>query len=232
MPSRTAFVVENRRRRADTARTVSVKVKICGITRLDDALAAVEAGANALGFVFFEPSPRNITAQQAAAIVSKLPPFVSKVGVFVNPTEEFVRHKVWDCGLDTVQFHGDETPGFCRCFAPLKVVKSFRIRDAASLDALPPYATDAWLLDSQVEGKLGGSGVTFNWELAWQAKEHGRPVILAGGLTPENVAEAIHEVWPYAVDVSSGVEEAPGRKNAKLIEAFIANVRSVEQEQR
>ncbi|MBI3876438.1 MAG: phosphoribosylanthranilate isomerase [Verrucomicrobia bacterium] len=210
---------------------MSVKVKICGITRLDDAMAAVEAGANALGFVFYEQSPRNLTPQQAAAIIAKLPPFVSKVGVFVNATEEFVKSRAGDCGLDTLQFHGSETPEFCQRFAPLKVVKSFRIRDASSLAALPPFATDAWLLDSHVEDKLGGTGVTFNWELAWQAKDYGRPVILAGGLTPESVAEAIHEVWPYAVDVSSGVEDAPGRKNAKLIEAFIANVHSVEQEQ-
>ena len=209
---------------------MSVKVKICGITRLDDAIAAVEAGANALGFIFYDQSPRNLTAAQARGIISKLPPFVSKVGVFVNAGEEFVRSRAVECGLDTLQFHGDETPEFCRRFAPMKVVKSFRIRDAKSLAVLPPYDTDAWLLDSHVEDKLGGTGVTFNWELAWQAKDYGRPVMLAGGLTPENVAEAIHEVWPYAVDVSSGVEDAPGLKNLKLVQMFIANVRSVEQD--
>jgi len=208
-----------------------VKVKICGITRLDDAVAAVEAGANALGFVFYEGSPRNLTSSQARAIISKLPPFVAKVGVFVNATEDFVRGRAGECGLDTLQFHGDETPEFCRRFAPMKVVKSFRIRDAKSLAALEPYDTDAWLLDSHVEDKLGGTGVTFNWELAWQAKDHGRPVMLAGGLTPENVAEAIHEVWPFAVDVSSGVEDAPGLKNRKLVQMFIANVRAVDVEQ-
>ncbi|MBM3877252.1 MAG: phosphoribosylanthranilate isomerase [Verrucomicrobia bacterium] len=210
---------------------MSVKVKICGITRLDDAVAAVEAGANALGFVFYEGSPRNLTSSQARAIISKLPPFVAKVGVFVNATEDFVRGRAGECGLDTLQFHGDETPEFCRRFAPMKVVKSFRIRDAKSLAALEPYDTDAWLLDSHVEDKLGGTGVTFNWELAWQAKDHGRPVMLAGGLTPENVAEAIHEVWPFAVDVSSGVEDAPGLKNRKLVQMFIANVRAVDVEQ-
>jgi len=204
-----------------------VKVKICGITNLPDANAAVEAGADALGFMFAEQSPRRLTRPAAAAIIRQLPPFVSRVGVFVNPPAESVRQAVSECGLDTLQFHGEETPEFCRQFAPLKTCKAFRIQDSESLKRLPAYQTDAWLLDSWVAGKAGGTGETFNWSLAAAAKEYGCPVILAGGLRPENVAQAIHEVWPYAVDVSSGVESAPGHKDHDLLRAFIAAVRSI-----
>ncbi len=206
------------------------KVKICGITRLPDALAAVEAGADALGFMFYEGSKRNIAPAAAAQIIRALPPFIAKVGVFVNASAEAVRAVVAECGIDTLQFHGEETPEFCRQFAPLKVVKAFRIQNAASLQPLPDYAVDAWLLDSYVAGQRGGTGERFNWDLACAAKELGRPVILAGGLTPENVADAVHQVWPFGVDVSSGVESAPGQKDAELVRSFIRNVRGVEQD--
>lgn len=206
------------------------KVKICGITRLPDALAAVEAGADALGFMFYEGSKRNLSPAAAAAIIRALPPFVAKVGVFVNASSETVRAVVAECGLDTLQFHGEETPEFCRQFAPLKVIKAFRIQDAASLKPLPDFAVDAWLLDSYVAGQRGGTGERFNWELAAQAKELGRPVILAGGLTPENVADAVQQVWPFGVDVSSGVETAPGQKDAGLVQRFVGLVREMEQE--
>ena len=201
------------------------KVKICGITRLPDALAAVEAGADALGFMFFEGSKRYITSAAAAQIIRALPPFVAKVGVFVNASAETVRAIIAECGLDTLQFHGEETPEFCRQFAPLKVVKAFRIQNAESLKPLPDYAVDAWLLDSHVPGLRGGTGEKFNWELACQAKELGRPVILAGGLTPENIADALQQVWPFGVDVSSGVESAPGLKDAALVRRFVEIVR-------
>ena len=206
------------------------KVKICGITRLPDALAAVEAGADALGFMFFEGSKRNIAPAAAAQIIHALPPFVAKVGVFVNASAETVRAVVAECGLDTLQFHGEETPEFCRQFAPLKVVKAFRIQNAESLKPLPDYAVDAWLLDSHVAGKRGGTGEKFNWDLACQAKELGRPVILAGGLSPENIADAVQQVWPFGVDVSSGVESAPGQKDAALVRRFVEIVREMEQE--
>ena len=201
------------------------KVKICGITRLPDALAAVEAGADALGFMFFEGSKRYITSAAAAQIIRALPPFVAKVGVFVNARAETVRAIIAECGLDTLQFHGEETPEFCRQFAPLKVVKAFRIQNAESLKPLPDYAVDAWLLDSHVPGLRGGTGEKFNWDLACQAKELGRPVILAGGLTPENIADALQQVWPFGVDVSSGVESAPGLKDAGLVRRFVEIVR-------
>lgn len=206
------------------------KVKICGLTRLPDALAAVEAGADALGFMFFTGSKRHIAPATAAQIIRALPPFVAKVGVFVNASAETVRATIAECGLDTLQFHGEETPEFCRQFAPLKVVKAFRIQNADSLKPLPEYAVDAWLLDSYVAGQRGGTGEKFNWDLAAQAKELGRPVILAGGLTPENVADAVQQVWPYGVDVSSGVESAPGQKDAELVRRFVEIVREMEQE--
>ncbi len=188
---------------------MNLKIKICGITNLGDAQAAVEAGANALGFIFYEASPRHVSREVAAQII-------------VNAPEPFIRQAIGECGIDTLQFHGEEPPEFCRQFAPLKRYKAFRVRDGASLKALRQFDTDAWLLDSHVPGKLGGTGAQFNWDLAVEAKQLGRPIILAGGLTPENVAAAVRRVQPYAVDVSSGVESAPGKKDARKLRDFIA----------
>jgi len=201
---------------------MSVKVKICGVTNFDDALAALDAGADALGFMFYEPSPRDVSVKLAADIIRQLPPFVAKVGVFVNAAEETVRRAIGDCGIDTLQFHGDETPEFCRSFSPLKIYKAFRMATLESLEALPAYRTDAWLLDSFVAGKPGGTGTQFNWDLAVESKKLGRPIILAGGLTPENVADAVRKVQPFAVDVSSGVESSPGKKDHEKLRRFIA----------
>ncbi len=207
-----------------------VKIKICGITSVEDAGAAVEAGADALGFMLTEVSSRKISTEAAAKIIHQLPPFVAKVGVFVDPTEEFVRAAIAETGIDTLQFHGDESPEFCLRFGAIKVYKAFRVKDAGALQAMPAYDTDAWLLDSYVRGKAGGTGEVFNWDIACQAKESGRPIILAGGLNPENVAQAVHEVWPFAVDVSSGVATAPGKKDHRLIRDFCAAVRAIEAE--
>jgi phosphoribosylanthranilate isomerase len=201
---------------------MSVKVKICGVTNIEDALAAVGAGADALGFMFYESSPRNVAVKVAADIIRQLPPFVAKVGVFVNTTEESVRRAIGDSGIDTLQFHGDETPEFCRKFSPLKIYKAFRMQNLESLRALPGFRTDAWLLDSFVEGMPGGTGAKFNWDLAVESKKLGRPIILAGGLTPENVADAVRKVGPYAVDVSSGVELEPGKKDHAKVRRFVA----------
>jgi phosphoribosylanthranilate isomerase len=197
-----------------------VIVKICGMTNEADTAAAAEAGADALGFVFYEPSPRHIQVGAAAALIRRLPPFVTKVGVFVNPPEELVHRAMGECGLNLLQFHGDEPPDFCLQFGVM-TMKAFRVRDAASLDALASYPTDAWLLDAYAPDKPGGTGERFNWELARAAQDHGRPIFLAGGLTPENVAEAVRQVRPYGVDVSSGVEAAPGRKDPARVRAFI-----------
>jgi len=204
---------------------MSTVVKICGITNVEDGVAAAEAGANAIGLMFYEQSPRNVSLQTAAEIARQLPPFVIKVGVFVNPTEELVSSAIMECGLNVLQFHGEESPEFCQLF-PVMTIKAFRIKDEASLDALTDYPTDAWLLDAYVAGQLGGTGAKFNWDLAVAAKNRGRPIFLAGGLTPENVADAIRQVQPYAVDVSSGVESAPGKKDHAKVRAFIQAAKS------
>ena len=199
---------------------MSVKVKICGITNQPDALAAAEAGADALGFVFYESSPRSITVEAAADIIRTLPPFLVKVGVFVNASEDLVYRAIAQCGLNLLQFHGDEPPEYCLQFG-LMSMKAFRIRDQQSLQALPAYNTDAWLLDAYSPERVGGTGENFNWDLAIEAQELGRLIFLAGGLTPVNVAEAVRRVRPYAVDVSTGVEAAPGRKDHEKVRAFI-----------
>jgi phosphoribosylanthranilate isomerase len=149
-----------------------------------------------------------------------LPPFVVKVGVFVNADEDLVTRAIGDCGLNLLQFHGDEPPEYCAQFG-LMSMKAFRIRDVESLTALPAYPTEAWLLDAFVKGKPGGTGEKFNWDLALEAKKFGKPIFLAGGLTPGNVAAAVKKVQPYAVDVSSGVEASPGKKDPAKVKAFI-----------
>lgn len=199
---------------------MNAKVKICGITSVADALAAADAGADALGFMFYASSPRFLTSAAAREIIRELPPFIARVGVFVDPTEEQVRQAIVETGVDTLQFHGNETPEFCRRFG-LKTIKAFRVRDAESLHAAEPFTSEAWLLDSYVAGQLGGTGARFNWELATDAAQR-HCVILAGGLTPENAVEAVRKVRPYGLDVSSGVESAPGRKDAAKVRAFIA----------
>jgi phosphoribosylanthranilate isomerase len=202
-----------------------VKVKICGITNLADGLAAAEAGADALGFVFCAQSPRLIAPESAAEIIRQLPPYVVKVGLFVNAPEDDVLHTIAVCGLNVLQFHGDESPEYCLQFG-LMTMKAFRIRDAESLNHLEKYPTDAWLLDAYTPGKLGGTGHAFDWSLAVEARGRGRPIFLAGGLNPGNVAEAVRQVRPYGVDVSSGVEAAPGRKDHDKVRAFIRAAKS------
>jgi len=199
---------------------MSVIVKICGITSPADAALAAEAGADAIGLMFYERSPRCISLDTAAAIVRSLPPQIVKVGVFVNASEETIAEAIARCGLNLLQFHGDESPEFCRAF-PVMAIKAFRIKDASSLQPLANYDTHAWLLDAYSPDSLGGTGASFNWDLAVEAKKLGRPIFLAGGLTPENVAEAVRRVQPYAVDVSSGVESSPGKKDPAKLRAFI-----------
>jgi len=199
---------------------MSTIVKICGITSAADGLAAAEAGADALGLMFYEPSPRNVSISAAAEIARQLPPFVIKAGVFVNAPEELVLRAIGECGLNIVQFHGDESPEYCGLF-PVMTLKAFRIKNAESLKRLPEFKTDAWLLDAHVADKPGGTGAQFNWDLAIEAQKPGRPIFLAGGLTPENVADAVRKVHPYGVDVSSGVESSPGKKDHAKVRAFI-----------
>ena len=203
---------------------MNTRVKICGITNVADGQAAAEAGADLIGLMFYEPSPRYVSLDAAAGIARALPPEVQRVGVFVNPTTELVRRAIGECQLSLLQFHGDEPPDFCTQFG-LMSLKAFRIRDAASLDALPNYATDAYLLDAYSPEARGGTGEKFNWDLAVEAQKFGKPIFLAGGLTPANVAAAVKQVQPFAVDVSSGVESAPGKKDPVKVRAFIQAAR-------
>jgi phosphoribosylanthranilate isomerase len=206
---------------------VDTRVKICGITNLADAQTAVEAGADALGFNFYDKSPRFVTLQRAAAISKQLPPFIMRVGVFVNAPEDLVVRAIGEGNLGLLQFHGDEPPEFCTQFG-LMSMKAFRIRDAETLKEIAKYSTDAYLLDAYSPEARGGTGVKFNWDLALEAQKFGKPIFLAGGLTPENVAEAVRRVRPFGVDVASGVESAPGKKDHHKVRDFIAAVRSVE----
>ncbi len=203
-----------------------VKVKICGITSVEDAQAAVRAGADAIGFVF-APSPRRIAPERAREIVGGLPPFVSSVGVFVDEDPARVREIVSLCGLDYIQFHGEEPPETCNEFAE-RAIKAVRVKDADSLRGLDRYRVLAFLLDSHLEGRRGGTGIIFPWELAGMARSPGRTIILSGGLNCGNVAQAIRIAMPYAVDASSSVESEPGRKDHARMAEFIRIAKSVE----
>jgi len=200
-----------------------VRVKICGITNAKDAEIAVEAGADALGFIFVAGTPRYIDPDAARAIVNDLPPFVSPVGVFADHPVEEVERVMDRCGFRTVQLHGSEPPEYCRGLAG-SVIKTFRVKSGGPLPPFEAYRVHAFLLDTFVEGRMGGTGQTFPLEVASSAKAFGR-VIIAGGLNPDNVAQVIREVHPYAVDVSSGVESKPGRKDPQKLRDFIASVR-------
>lgn len=204
------------------------RVKICGIQTLEQAMWAVEAGADALGFIF-APSRRKIHPELAREIILKLPPFVSKVGVFVNEQRYVVEELGTFCKLDVLQFHGQEPPEYFRRWS-YQVIKAFSVDNDWEAEELNKFEADAYLLDTKVEGLPGGAGKTFDWQKALAAKEYGKPIILAGGLNPDNVAEAISLVKPYAVDVSSGVEQS-GVKDRELIERFMAETRRRRDEQ-
>ncbi len=205
------------------------KVKICGITNAADAQMAVEAGADAVGFVFYRKSPRRVEADVVKAIVSELPPFVLPVGVFVNEDVRIVRDLMDECGLALVQLHGDEPASYCeRLGRP--ILKAIRLRDRGSFLALAEFQGRAqvrgFVVDAFCEEAYGGTGQTTDWNLAAEAAKAAK-ILLAGGLTPENVGEAIKKVRPYGVDVSSGVEASPGKKDPEKVRAFIRAVREV-----
>jgi phosphoribosylanthranilate isomerase len=202
-----------------------VRVKICGITCREDALMAVEAGADALGFVFYEESPRFVNPQKAAAIIRELPPFVHTVGLFVNEEADQVNWSADFCGLDLVQLHGEEDPEFC-LGVNRRVIKAFRIKDSTSLAGIKRYHVAGYLLDAWSPLAHGGTGLTFEWDLAKSTGIADR-LILAGGLTPENVAEAVRTVIPYAVDCSSGVESTPGRKDPDKVREFVRRAKGL-----
>ena len=201
------------------------RIKICGITRVEDARIAVELGADAIGLVFYASSPRSVGLDQARAIVAAIPPFVTIVGLFVDPAQDQVGSVLRRCSLGLLQFHGDEAPDFCNGFG-LPYIKAARVRaDADLVQYLSPYhAAQGWLLDAYHEQLYGGTGESFDWTLI--PRDLARPVILSGGLTPDNVGAAVRQVRPWAVDVSGGVEAAKGIKDAAKIAAFIAGVRN------
>lgn len=201
-----------------------VKVKICGITNQEDALLAVKLGADALGFIFAS-SPRRVTYQEVKRIVDILPPFVDRVGVFVNEKASLVKEIAEFCSLTTLQFHGDESPQYCSQF-PRKIIKSFSVTTEVPRNIFE-YRVDAYLLDTFAGNKRGGTGKTFDWKIARKIKESGFLLILSGGLTPDNVKQAIREVNPYAVDVAGGVEAGPGKKSPEKLSRFIQEVKEL-----
>ena len=195
------------------------RVKICGITNLDDAHHAAACGADALGFVFYPGSPRFVDPDQARRIIAELPPLVTAVGLFVNEPTARIREMVEFCGLNTVQLHGDEEPDQC-CYPPCRVIKALRLRGDMQESQFAAYKVSALLLDAFVPNTFGGTGHRCDWEQAATVASQHR-VILAGGLNPVNVADAVRQVRPYGVDVSSGVEEKPGQKDPEKVARFI-----------
>ena len=204
-----------------------VRSKICGITRVEDALAVVEAGADAIGLVFYGKSPRVVSIEQAAAILCALPPFVTSVGLFVNMPRDELQQLLQRLPLDLLQFHGDESPADCEGHGR-PYIKALRVRPGEDVSAaMAPYTgARGILLDTFVEGVPGGTGASFDWSLVPQ--DSGRPIVLAGGLDADNVAAAIRQVRPYAVDVSGGVEASKGIKDAGKIRAFVQAVRDTQ----
>ena len=205
-----------------------VQVKICGINRMTDAEKAVELGADALGFIFAE-SPRKITPQKARDIIRRISPFVKTVGVFVNEQPVKIREIMDFCGLDLVQLHGNESVSTCSMMGP-KVIKAFRVQGEETLMQIAHYKdhVSAILLDTYQKGIDGGTGKTFDWRLALKAKNIGIPLVLSGGLGPDNIAEALKRVNPFAIDVSSGIEIMPGIKDHGRMRILMDKIKDYE----
>jgi len=208
-----------------------VQIKICGITNIEDATAAAEAGADALGFVFHPASPRYVPPGQARVIIGALPPAVCTVGVFVNRTVEEVLHIAETCGLDFIQLHGSETREYCRRFPRERLIKALSVRGEEEFALTADYPVRAFLVDAHDPVLFGGTGKTCDWNVARKAAER-CPIILAGGIRAENIAAALETVRPLAVDVSSGVETSPGKKDHDKVRAVIAAVRGFVQSER
>lgn len=200
-----------------------LRVKICGITNVNDALHAVDAGADALGFIFYPESPRYVTPDTVRNIIERLPPFTTSVGVFVNADRDGIQRVIKECGLSLVQLHGDESSDDCLALGR-PVIKAIRLRSRYDVARMSEYAVRGFVLDAFVDGIWGGTGETIDWGLAREATIEGA-VILAGGLTLENVERAVREVQPYGVDVSSGVEISPGKKDSEKVRRFILAAR-------
>ncbi|HOW42183.1 MAG TPA: phosphoribosylanthranilate isomerase [Candidatus Omnitrophota bacterium] len=203
------------------------KIKICGITTRADVGQAIACGCDAVGFVFYKRSPRYVSPRAAAAIIAAVPAGVERVGVFVNARERTVRQVARRCGLTMVQFHGDESPAFCRRFRGWRIIKALRVRSAGDISQASRYRTSAVLFDTFSADGFGGTGRRFDWNLLRRANVR-QTVFLSGGLTPATVAGAVRLVKPAWVDVSSGVERSPGRKDARKIRAFVRAVKRAE----
>lgn len=206
---------------------VNVKVKICGITNLEDALSSINGGCDALGFIFYKGSPRYVTPEKARYIINHLPPHIIKIGIFVNSRERVVRRISDLCNLDMLQFHGHESPEFCNRFKDYKVIKAFRVKDMVHPGDLSRYQCFAFLFDTFVPAKIGGTGQEFDWRLISHINNIKRPIFLSGGLHVDNVKKAIGVVNPDWVDVSSSVEASPGKKDHKKVKKFIETVKKI-----
>ena len=198
-----------------------MRVKICGITNLEDAKAAIGDGCDALGFVFFKNSPRYITPQKVKDVIRELPKNIIKIGVFVNGREKKIRRIAKICRLNMLQFHGRESPEFCNRFKDYKIIKAFRVKNRMGLSKILKYRTFAYLFDTYTKSKFGGTGKKFNWELIRHVDDIKKPIFLSGGLTEKNVRAAIKYVHPDWVDVSSSLEIKPGKKDPKKVKDFI-----------
>jgi len=203
-----------------------MKIKICGITNIEDALLAAELGTDALGFIFVKTSPRCIRPSAARKIIQELPPFVVPVGVVADAEHDDILELIDETGIRCVQFHGNESPKQLAKF-PVPVYKSFCVDKEFNLETLRRYKGSAYLLDTHIDGMPGGTGKTFDWDIAVKAKTFGR-IILAGGLNPENIIDAIQKVQPYAVDVNSGVESAPWKKDENKLDKLFKNIQSMQ----
>lgn len=207
-----------------------IKIKVCGITNKEDALLAASLGADYVGFNFCKDSPRKVSAKLASEIIATLPGFTLSAGVFVDEDIESLAKTVKKCALKIIQLHGSETPEYCReaasrCLVP--VIKAFRVADETIIEAIAAYgeSINYILLDAHIPGELGGTGEVFNWDIALKVKALNKPVFLAGGLNPENAAEAIAKVHPFALDTATGVERVPRRKDYERMKNFITNAR-------
>ena len=202
------------------------KVKICGMTDLRDALKAYELGADFVGFIFFDKSPRRLEPDHTRVIIEDLPKELTKVGLFLDQDLEYVRSTAKKCHVDILQLHGNESPAYCKSLKDdFKIIKTFRVKDEASIGLVNKYEdVDYYLFDTYVEGMPGGTGKSFNWDIL-KGKSFNKPIFIAGGLKPDNVKEAVEKLAPYAVDVASGVERSPGKKDYKRLKEFIDNAK-------
>ena len=200
-----------------------VKVKICGITNFEDAKAAVDLGANIIGFNFYPKSPRYITPQATAEIIYKLPAFIDTAAIFVNDSRQKIKDTLEICPLDWIQLHGDETPEFCHSLTVLnvKTMKAIRVKDKSDIDRATDYLTDAVLLDAYHPEKYGGTGITFDWNIIGSLDKR---VFLAGGINPENARAAV-ELGVYGIDICSGIEASPGKKDHEKMKLLLENIK-------